>query len=150
MPSRPDLQSLAQEAHEEVRRSGEQGRRAAGKRKTGGGWRTLGAWLVLIGIVVFSELHITELESVLRNLLPSHAAQRKQLELEQLLMRAREAVEVARTAGGSLPEALPHAALAAVVHYERRDADYRLVASSGEVTVTMDADGNREVTVGTN
>jgi hypothetical protein len=40
--------------------------------------------------------------------------------------------------------------LAAVVHYERRDADYRLVASSGEVTVTMDADGNREVTVGTN
>lgn len=147
MPSKVDLHSLAQEAHDEVRRSGEQVRRASGKRRAGGGWRTLGAWAVLIGVVVFSEMHVTELEALVRNVLPGHAAKRKQVELEQVLLRARDAVEAARGAAGALPEALPHAALAAVVRYERGDTGYRLVASSGEVTVALDDAGNREVTV---
>jgi len=150
MPSRPDLQSLAQQAHEEIRRTGESGRRASGEANIGGGWRTLGAWLVLVAIVVFSEMHITELEAVARIVLPSHAAKRKQAELEQLLEQARDALEASRDEDNGLPEALPHAALAAVVRYERNDAHYRLVASSGDVTVAMDADGNREVTVGKN
>ena len=147
MPSRPDLHSLAQQAHDEVRRIDDAGRRASAQRKTRGGWRTLGAWTLLIGIVVFSEMHVTELESVVRNLLPSHAAQRKQVELERVLLQARDAIEATRGADGALPESLPHAALAAVVHYERSDPGYRLVASSGDVTVALDAEGNREVTV---
>jgi len=147
MPSRPDLHSLAQEAHEEVRRPGEQARRASDKRNAGGGWRALGAWLVLVGIVVFSEMHVTELEAALRNVLPGHATKRKQVELEQVLVQARDAVEAARDTAGALPEALPHAALAAVVRYERGDAGYRLVASSGDVTVALDDAGNREVTL---
>jgi hypothetical protein len=138
MPSKPDLHSLAQQAHDEVRRTGDQARRAPG---------TLGAWLVLVGIVVFSEMHITELEAVVRNVLPGHAAKRKQIELERVLVQARDALEAARDAAGALPEALPHAALASVVRYERGDAGYRLVASSGEVTVALDDAGNREVTL---
>jgi hypothetical protein len=147
MPSKPDLHSLAQQAHDEVRRTGDQARRASGTRAAGSGWRTLGAWLVLVGIVVFSEMHITELEAVVRNVLPGHAAKRKQIELERVLVQARDALEAARDAAGALPEALPHAALASVVRYERGDAGYRLVASSGEVTVALDDAGNREVTL---
>jgi hypothetical protein len=143
MPSKPDLHSLAQQAHDEVRRTGDQARRASGTRAAGSGWRTLGAWLVLVGIVVFSEMHITELEAVVRNVLPGHAAKRKQIELERVLVQARDALEAARDAA----EALPHAALASVVRYERGDAGYRLVASSGEVTVALDDAGNREVTL---
>lgn len=145
MPQKPDLHDLVQQAGDEVRRTtGRTGR--APPRKLHTGWKALAAWSALIALIAFGEMHVRELEIIARGVMPERAATGVERELDRVLTQARDAIEAARGTDGTLPEALPHAALAAVVRYELSESAYLLSMSSSGVTVTLDGDGNRQVT----
>lgn len=62
-------------------------------------------------------------------------------DLEAIVASARDAIEAARGASGELPAAVPNAALASVVRYEKGEKDYRLSATAMGVRVTREPDG---------
>lgn len=69
-------------------------------------------------------------------------------DLEAVVAQARASVDQAKADSGSLPDALPNASLAAVVHYEPDQGTYTLVASMMGVRVTLQKDGTKSTDTG--
>ncbi len=69
-------------------------------------------------------------------------------DLDLAIVMARDAIEAERKTSGELPLALPNASLAAVVQYERRAREYRLVSNVGGVRVTLEWDGSKKIETG--
>jgi hypothetical protein len=69
-------------------------------------------------------------------------------DLEVAVEAARVSVEKAKSESGQLPDALPSAALGAVVRYEHGRSDYRLSATILGVRVTLESDGKKVIEKG--
>jgi hypothetical protein len=78
-----------------------------------------------------------------------HSEERVVRDLDSIIEQARHSVESARREMGRLPERIPNAALANLVIYDYSGEVYRLFAASGDVSITLDADGNKKVDKGT-
>lgn len=141
MQTPSDIDRLARAADEAITRAGRE-QPAIGQlaRPRRGAWRITLAVLILLPAMV-SQAHWAWLDEMTRYLLPGRARTAEQSELQLVLGQARAAVEAARTPSGGLPPALPSAALAALVRYERVGPSYRLSMAGREVLASMDGDG---------
>ena len=101
----------------------------------------VGLAVLLLLPLVMLQTHFALIERLADRVFPSHALQREQTDMKTVLDSARATVESARSRLGALPDALPSAALAALVSYERRGDTYRLSMSDGHTVATMDGDG---------
>jgi hypothetical protein len=99
--------------------------------------RSPSPWMVVGILLVIIAASLAALWSELR---PPGAADIAR-DLEAIVARARDAIEGARGASGELPAALPNAALASVVRYEKGQKEYRLSATAMGVRVTLEPDG---------
>ena len=94
---------------------------------------------LIIGLVAITPLVVTIYLVADMNAKPSR--QQVERDLKAAISMAEEEVETVRAETGALPDALPDAALAAVVRYEPEGERYRLTAELMGVAVTRDADG---------
>lgn len=128
--SNSDLSRLINAAENAVDKK--EARQAPRQRK-----RASSPWLLVSILLVIIAASLAALWSELR---PPGAADIAR-DLEAIVARARDVIEAARGATGELPAALPNAALASVVRYEKGQKDYRLSATAMGVRVTLEPDG---------
>ena len=103
--------------------------------------RLTGRTIAVAGLVALAVLLIVK--TLFAFTPPTHTALTK--DLDQSVSLALRSVEEARTRTGELPSTLPNASLAAVVGYESRQRDFRLVAEAGSVRIVIGWDGARTV-----
>lgn len=142
MDPKTDFDQLARQADEAIavadRRRSASRSRAVGRRGVSHTWT-----IVLLALpLLWAEVHFSWMEGLSDRAFPSSVVQQGQTELKAVLETARAAVESARATGGALPNALPAAALAALVRYERVGTSYRLSMTDGHSLATMDGDGS--------
>lgn len=128
--SNTDLSRLINAAENAV--DNKQARQASRPRK-----RSFSPWLLPTILLVIITASLAALWSELR---PPGTADIAR-DLEAIVARARDAIEAARVASGELPAALPNAAMASVVRYEKNQNEYRLSATAMGVRVTREPDG---------
>lgn len=128
--SNTDLSRLINAAENAV--DNKQARQASRPRK-----RSFSPWLLPTILLVIIAASLAALWSELR---PPGTADIAR-DLEAIVARARDAIEAARGASGELPAALPNAAMASVVRYEKNQNEYRLSATAMGVRVTREPDG---------
>ena len=145
MTTPTDLDRLARQADEalvadERRRAAVGASRFTGRRIAQG---LMAAVLLVVLVVLQANFAWTQrLEAWL---FPDRAAQQGLADMRTVLEAARAAVEATRAASGSLSAALPSAAHAALVRYERVANTYRLSMTDGRLLATMEADGSLDV-----
>lgn len=141
MTNQSDIDRLAREADEAIASAG---LTRAQSRSGGPGrqqvTRGLIVFLLLLPLLVL-QAHFAVIESLTHLAFPARALRQGQADMKAVLGAAREAVEAVRRGSGALPDAIPSAALAALVHYDRRGDAYRLSMSDGRSIATMDGDG---------
>jgi hypothetical protein len=145
MTTPTDLDRLAHQADEALeaadrRRAAVGSSRFTGRRIAQG---LLAALLVLV--VLLLQTHFAWTQRLEALLFPERAAQQGLADMRTVLEAARAAVEAARASSGSLPEALPSAAHAALVRYERIVNTYRLSMTDGHLLATMESDGTLDI-----
>lgn len=69
-------------------------------------------------------------------------------DLERVVESAHQLVDGIKKETGKLPDAIPNAALASVVQYEKRDADYKLSATILGVRVSLEGAGKMTTETG--
>ena len=99
--------------------------------------RSSSPWLLLTILLAIIAASLAALWSELR---PPGTSDIER-DLEAVVARARDAIEAARGTSGELPAAVPNAALASVVRYEKGQNEYRLSATAMGVRVTREPDG---------
>jgi hypothetical protein len=141
MNTQSDIDRLAREADEAIASAG---LKRAQPRSGGPGrhqvTRGLIALLLVLPLLVL-QAHFAVIENLTHLAFPTRALRQGQTDMKAMLGSAREAVEAVRRGSGALPDALPSAALAALVQYDRRGDTYRLYMSDGRSIATMDGDG---------
>jgi len=145
MSTPTDLDRLARQADEALV-AAERRREAVGQ-SAFTGRRIAQALLAAVMVVVLLVLQANfawtqQLEALL---VPQRASEQALADMRTVLESARAAVEAARVRSGSLPMALPSAAHAALVRYERVANTYRLSMTDGQLLATMEADGTLDV-----
>lgn len=145
MSTPTDLDRLARQADEALV-AAERSREAVGQSAITGrriAQALLAAVMVVVLLVLQANFAWTQrLEALL---LPQRASEQALADMRTVLESARAAVEAARVRSGSLPMALPSAAHAALVRYERVANTYRLSMTDGQLLATMEADGTLDV-----
>jgi len=141
MSSPTDLDRLARQADEALakadRHRGARGTRPASSKRLG---QVLAVAVLALPLLVL-QAHFAWVDQLAALLFPAHRVQQDQADLQAVLEAARMSVESAKARSGALPDALPSAAHAALVSYERRGDTYRLSMAGGQLLATMDAEG---------
>ena len=101
---------------------------------------------VLVGLSLIAGA-VWAVDSLWHHVAP-HSEERVVRDLETIIEQARYSVESSRAEMGRLPERIPNAALANLVFYDYSGEVYRLYTASGEVSVTLDAEGNKRIDKG--
>ena len=136
-----DIDQLSRQADKAVlaadRSRGQPGPAAARERRIK---KVIGIFALLLPLLVL-QVHFAWIERLIAHVFPARALAHSQADMKAVLGAAREAVESVRLRLGALPEALPGAALAALVQYERSGDTYSLSMSDGHSVATMDGNG---------
>ena len=145
MKPKTDFASLAREASEEIRR-GSKPLPTEPPKPSQLRWPVLVACAALAILAMAAETRFGLVDAVTEFVMPARTARHVQADLETILDQAKAAIDGALGADGGLPDALPNAALAALVRYDRvGKSSYRLTVSGGDVVVTQDSAGNRSI-----
>ncbi len=143
MPSdnQDDLSDLIYKADDSVAIS-------AARRKTrihhGGGFSV---WMGRLAGLLLTVGAVWAVDSLWHHVVP-HSEERVARDLDTIIEQARNSVESARAEMGRLPERIPNAALANIVFYDYSGEVYRLFAASGDVSITLDTEGNKRIDKG--
>lgn len=125
-----DISKLIKQADEQVRHHDQ--RTSTSKRKSLPGAAIWNG--VLLAVIVYAGVTVSDALSP-----PSE--ERVAHDLEQLIEHARQMVDDIQKDTGKLPDAIPNAALASAVQYEKRSTDYKLTATVLGVRVTLEGSG---------
>jgi hypothetical protein len=137
-----DIDQLAREA-DQAAVAISKGRAVPGTEASRGGlvkW-VLSGFVLLLPLIVL-QAHFSWFDQLCARVFPARVVAQGQADMKVVLVSARDAVEAAKSAQGALPDALPSAALAALVQYQRSGNSYRLTMSDGYSVATMEADGS--------
>jgi len=107
-----------------------QSQRQVPQRNTNGK-RTLSGWLALVVLVVALGYIVVQV------FMPVSQADIR-TDLNTALDAAHDTVEAYRRVNGRLPERIPAAALANLVHFEQRNGGYRLSASLNDMSLSRE------------
>ncbi|MDH4152082.1 MAG: hypothetical protein OEV67_16400 [Betaproteobacteria bacterium] len=104
-------------------------------------------WMVRVAGLLLIAGAVWAVDTMWHHVVP-HSEERVTRDLAAIIEQARQSVESARAELGRLPERIPNAALANLVFYDYSGEVYRLYTASGEVSVTLDAEGNKRIDKG--
>ena len=133
-PKLSDISSLINQASNEVGKTNSSSATQA-KESRPLPWGTLFP-IVLVSIALYAGYNVWQ------NASPPPKEQVAR-DLDVVLEKAHKSIEEAKAKNGTLPEALPNAALASVVDYEVRDKEYQLTTSMLGVRITLQRDGKK-------